>query len=76
MQLKAHIRAPTITANLYRSTSEQTYMTYDGEYKVIPKTYSQELETQNRVMHENLKILEIPYYEVSNENGTTVIIAD
>lgn len=50
------------------------YDEYKGEYKVIPKTEKQTLETKNKVMKNNVTVAEIPFFEVSNETGTTVII--
>lgn len=48
---------------------------YDGEYDVIPKTYAQYLDTDNKLMEEDVTVRAIPYYETSNINGTTVYIA-
>lgn len=50
------------------------YEEYKGEYSVTPKVSSQTLHTQNLVMKNNLTILEIPYFETSNETGNTVYI--
>lgn len=51
--------------------------TYDGKYKVTPKTSQQELNTKFKYMIDNVKIFAIPYFEVgNNEGGTTVYIAD
>lgn len=50
--------------------------TYDGEYEVTPKISEQELETRNKSMTDNVKVLSIPFSEVINpEGGTTVNIA-
>lgn len=53
------------------------YDTYQGPYNVIPKAFEQQtLKTANRLMTENVVVLEVPYFEVGNdENGTTVYIA-
>ena len=48
---------------------------YEGAYSVIPKVYQQILETKNKLMSDDVTIYEIPYTEVSNLVGTTVIIA-
>lgn len=51
--------------------------TYDGPYTVTPKTQEQMLATRDKLMAENVLVLEIPYYETTNEQGGyTVIIAD
>ena len=47
---------------------------YEGEYIITPSVESQTLETADRLMKDNLEILAIPYFEVSNEYGNTVII--
>lgn len=48
---------------------------YTGPYSVIPKIYQQILETKNKLMSDDVTVEEIPYTEVSNISGTTVIIA-
>lgn len=48
---------------------------YAGETTVTPKVKeSIELETQNKVLLENIIVNEVPYYETSNPKGTTFII--
>ena len=48
---------------------------YKGETIVKPKPRKEQtLETANKSMRENVLVLEIPYTEVHNLNGTTVII--
>ena len=50
---------------------------YEGEYTITPKAgRSQTLETKNKMMSNNLTVLEIPFFETSNENGTTIFIAN
>lgn len=55
-----------------------TYPTvYDGTYDVIPKARTmQTLETNRKYMEDDVRVHEIPYYETSNEQGTTVYIAN
>lgn len=50
---------------------------YIGVYEYTPKAYDKQiLETKNKLLNADITIKEIPYYEVSNENGgKTVIIA-
>lgn len=49
--------------------------TYKGSYNIIPLAYKkQELETKNKLMEKNLIVKEVPFYEVSNQEGTTVYI--
>lgn len=48
---------------------------YKGDYTVTPKTEKQELATRQKFLTENVKIKEIPFFEVSNlEGGQTVFI--
>lgn len=47
---------------------------YEGEYEIMPKTEKQILGTKDKVMKQNVTVTEIPYQEVSNDTGTTVII--
>lgn len=48
---------------------------YKGNYTVTPKAEKQELATRQKFLTENVKIKEIPFFEVSNlEGGQTVFI--
>lgn len=53
------------------------YDAYTGDYKVIPKAFnSQILPTANKVLKEDVVIMEVPYWETGNESdGTTAYIA-
>ena len=42
---------------------------YVGEYVVTPSRKTQIIETQNKLLKENITIVEIPYAEVSNLGG-------
>ena len=56
--------------------SGQTYPYYDGEYVVTPLAFQETiLETDEKVMRDDVTVLEVPYNETSNEYGTTVSIA-
>lgn len=50
------------------------YEDYTGPYVVTPKIVSQSLNTADKHLSEDVTIEPIPYYEVSNQNGKTVII--
>lgn len=47
---------------------------YIGEYTIRPKVEEQIMNTRDKRMIKDLKIEAIPYYEVSNQNGKTIII--
>ena len=49
---------------------------YTGEYTVTPKAHDQTvLPTKRKQMLDDVTVLEVPYYETSNESGVTVYIA-
>lgn len=59
----------------YRQCYEPPH--YDGEYDVIPKAHEmQTLDTNGRLMEDDVRVQKIPYYETSNTVGTTVYIAN
>ena len=48
---------------------------YDGDYIVTPKANEEVvLETSNKLLTDDITVLEIPYYETSNVSGYTVYI--
>lgn len=51
---------------------------YEGEYTVTPKTYEPViLQTANKLLSQNVNVLKIPQYEVSNAaGGLTLIMGD
>ena len=52
------------------------YPTYEGPYIVTPLAFvEQTLDTNQKLMDDDVTVLEIPYAEVSNIHGTTVTIA-
>lgn len=49
---------------------------YEGDYEVTPEAYAAVvLPTKDRLLSQDVTVKKIPYYEVSNETGTTVYIA-
>lgn len=51
------------------------YEKWDGPHKFtsdVAETVT--YETKDKVMKDNIVVLKVPYYEVSNEKGTTVYI--
>lgn len=53
----------------------RNYDPYSGPYEITPSTIEQIMETKGKDMVENVTVREIPYYEISNEHGSTVHIA-
>lgn len=50
------------------------YKEYLDEYRVTPKVSPQTLPTSDRHLSQDVVVDPIPYYEVSNQNGKTIII--
>lgn len=48
--------------------------TYNGDYVIEPDKDAQTLETKDRRMLDDVSILAVPRHDVSNIDGTTVII--
>ena len=49
---------------------------YEGSYLIIPKTYDQDLPTEDKYCDEDIIVKEIPYSEAENQfGGNTVSIA-
>lgn len=56
-------------------TEISKYEFYDGEYIVTPDVIAQYLETDSKVMRDDVTVLAVPYTEVSNpDGGLTAII--
>lgn len=75
MAVKLHVDDNKVTVNIV--DSKVIYVggePYEGEYTVIPAVTEQTLETREKLLADNITVKEIPYYEVSNPTGTTVII--
>ncbi len=53
-----------------------SYDDYIGQYEVTPKTKPQTLKTKDLHMTDDVRIKEIPTYEVSNQTGTTFYIGE
>lgn len=49
--------------------------TYSGPYEVTPAVQEQSLQTNQKLMKDDVTVYEIPYAETSNDHGTTVVIA-
>lgn len=50
---------------------------YEGEYTVVPRVVSQTLDTDNKLMKDDVTVKKIPYYETANPSGgTTIYIGD
>lgn len=49
---------------------------YTGDYIVTPRAHDQTvLPTKRKVMADDVTVLEVPYWETSNESGVTAYIA-
>ena len=48
---------------------------YEGSYIVEPKTREQILETKDKLLIDNITVMQVPYWQTGNEYGDTVYIA-
>lgn len=63
---EAKVKVPTSGADVY-----------EGDYVVTPSAHRDIiLETTNKLMEDDVTVVQIPYYETSNVTGYTVYIAD
>ena len=57
--------------------SSGTGAVYDGSYSVTPKAYEQTvLPTAHKTLTQDVVVLEVPFYQVSNGSGDTAYIAN
>lgn len=63
-----------MTGKLLATTN---YDVYKGPYEITPLAHeSQKFSTTDKLLTEDITVVEIPYYEVTNDqNGTTCYIA-
>lgn len=48
---------------------------YEGEYIITPLPYQETiLQTKDKILSEDIRVLEIPYFETSNVSGLTIYI--
>lgn len=59
----------TVVADVIGGNVEE----YKGQYEVTPKVEEQTLLTAQKVMRNDIKIKEIPFFEVSNNSGGKTI---
>lgn len=72
----------TLEEEIYNFSMAETIQlvhgeSYDGDYTVTPKMFEGTvLPTKDKTMTDDVTVLEVPFYEVSNASGgTTVYIA-
>ena len=72
------IRPKTYYGELTLKGSENKYPEYTGQTTVTPEVdMMQILQTEKKVVKENIIVLPIPYYETSNpQGGNTVYIGE
>ena len=83
LSLNISLEGELTTNNVYEGELGTFYSVadvpaYTGEYIVIPKADTQQiLETQNKLMLDDVTVTEVPYFETSNvAGGLTVYIAN
>lgn len=73
--LSAKIKTRNVLSGVMQISKKQIeYEKYKGLYDITPTIDKQELQTEKKVMIENLTIESIPFYEVANPTGETIII--
>lgn len=61
----------------YVAVESDPHETYSGDYNITPKITTQVFDTNNKLMNDDITVVEIPYFETSNlDGGTTVYIAN
>lgn len=67
----------TIGGNIHIAMGARFYPKYEGDYIVIPKVYDQILDTDNRILLDDVTVKEITFSKTTNEKGGyTVQIGD
>ncbi len=64
----------TMAQNIIDIPTGEAHDVYEGDYNLVPKVLAQSVGTKDKLMKENVTVAEIPFHEVSNETGKTVII--
>lgn len=66
---------PSLDFELQAAFVEGAGKAYEGPYEVVPQLYENiSLPTKGTMPEENITILKIPQYEVSNEAGGSTLI--
>ena len=64
-----------LTGAVVMKNEGAAYPHYEGVFEIIPTTSDQLLDTDHKVVMEDILVKEIPTYVTSNEYGVTFIIA-
>ena len=68
--------ADTLDASLNATVYIPVVDVYEGPYVAIPKVDAQSFPTARKTMRDDFEVTGVPYYEVSNQSGLTVFIAN
>lgn len=74
VQTDAEDTFSVMAENIMEITTGTDHEYYDGEYNLVPKVQEQTIDTKEKLMKNNVIVSKIPFHEVSNDTGTTVII--
>lgn len=70
------IESNNLSATFETQIISSDHPTYDGAYEVTPSAHeAQILETEGRVMEDDVTVRIIPFFQTSNISGDTVYIA-
>lgn len=71
---KIQVRAP-LTGSVHISTGEASVPKYEGETTVTPKVADETiLPTRDKIVKDDITVLKIPQFEVSNTSGGYTLI--
>lgn len=67
----------SVEADVYLHVKIGNYDDYVGAYEVTPLAATEQvLDTSNKHMTDDVTVYKVPYFETTNEHGTTVYIAE
>ena len=64
----------SIDMNLSAAYTMESSAIYDGDYEVTPRLYSQSLETDGKLMEDNVTVYEIPVTTTTNPHGGQTVL--
>lgn len=57
----------------YVISNEEQVEKYTGPYRITPRIHEQSFETAQKMMEQDLTVLEIPYAPVANDSGGVTV---
>lgn len=67
----------SVNAEIVNQMAGREIPSYDGEYVITPLARDEQvLATRNKRMLDDVTVHRVPYFETTNESGTTIYIAE